>query len=263
MKLSIIIVEYHCMDEVDDCVKSIDKYMQDVEKECLIISNSEYSDDEVGVFQKQLPSTKIINTQGNEGYSTGVNTGIEYASGEYVYVINPDGLVTDSNVTKMMEEMDKEPDWVLSGPQVVDENFVVQPSCRRFPRLWTFLLVRSGLSVLPGADKERARYLMEDFDRKTRKDVDWITGGAMLVKASALRTVGGMDERFFMYMEDVDWCHMCWDKGYKVKYEPCSVVIHPSKHRSIKGSIIDKMMSHHVRMHFISLMRYFMKWGIK
>jgi len=260
MKLSIIMIEYHCMNHVKECVKSIDKYLQSVEKECFVISNSEYTKAVVNGFQKELSSVKIIDTQKNLGYAGGVNTGIKNASGDYIYVVNPDCLLTDAKVVQMMVEMEKDSDWAIAGPQVVDENNIIQPSCRCFPKPWTFLLVRSVLSKLPGADKERERYLMENFKRDTVKDVDWVSGGAALVKSSAIKKMGGMDERYFLYMEDVDWCHNCWLSGFTVKYDPQSVVMHAGQHQSIKGGIISKLMSKHVRMHLTSLFKYFMKY---
>ncbi|MCK5360235.1 MAG: glycosyltransferase, partial [Gammaproteobacteria bacterium] len=184
MRLSIIIIEYHCMHQVADCIASIDQHLPDIEKECLVISNSEYSRNELAAYQKQFSDATIIDAHGNLGYAGGVNTGIKHAKGEYLYVLNPDCLLTDSNVNLMMHEMDKDPEWAIAGPKVVDEAGEVQPSCRRFPRPWTFLLVRSVLSKLPGAAKEKSRYLMEDFDRNSTKEVPWVSGGATLVKSS-------------------------------------------------------------------------------
>lgn len=259
MRLSIIIIEYHCMDQVDECLESISRYLGDVSHECLIISNSMYSTEELNQFSEQLKTAKIIDSGGNLGYAGGVNKGIKHAHGEYIYVLNPDCLLTDANVVQIMQAMDQEADWAIAGPKVIDQDGNVQPSCRAFPRPWTFLLVRSALSKLPGASRERRRYLMEDFDRQSIREVDWVSGGATLVKASSLEKIGGMDERYFLYMEDVDWCHNCWDSGHKVKYAPLSTVIHAGQHQSISGSLISKLMSKHVRMHITSLIKYFLK----
>lgn len=250
------------MHQVKDCIDSIDQHLHALDKECLIISNSQYSEHELGAYQKELSGTKIISTNGNMGYAGGVNIGIKNAVGEYLYVVNPDCLITDSNVTQIMGSMDADPEWGIAGPKVVDEDNAVQPSCRRFPRLWTFLLVRSVLTKLPGASREKSRYLMEEFDRESTRDVDWVSGGAVLVKSSAIEKVGGMDERYFLYMEDVDWCRSCWLSGFKVRYHPGSTVIHAGQHQSIAGGIISKLMSKHVRMHLLSMFKYFIKFGL-
>ena len=262
MKLSIIIIEYHCMHHVVNCVSSIRSHLANIDTECIVISNSEYQDEEIQRYEHDVPGVSIINTGKNLGYAGGVNAGISHASGDYLYVVNPDCLLTDGNIINVISDMEAEPDWAISGPKVVDGENTIQPSCRRFPRPWTFLLVRSFLSQFPGAGAETKRYLMADFDRSTIKEVDWVSGGATLVKASCIKDIGGMDERYFLYMEDVDWCHTCWSKGFKVKYTPGSVVMHAGQHESIKGNIIQKLRSKHLRMHLTSLFKYFLKWRL-
>lgn len=259
MRLTIIIVEYHCMQDVTECVGSINKFLANADIECLVISNSQYTKQELDLHQSKLAGATIIDSKKNQGYASGVNIGISHATGEYIYVLNPDCLLTDENIIQIMVEMDKDDKWAITGPKVIDQSGIVQPSCRRFPKPWTFLLVRSFLSVLPGANKERQRYLMEDFDKESKKEVDWVSGGAMLVKLSAIKIFGGMDERYFLYMEDVDWCRSCWNYGYKVVYEPQSIVIHAGQHQSISGNLLSKIMSKHIRIHLTSMARYYLK----
>lgn len=247
------------MDQVQGCLQSIQTHLSEIEYECFIISNSEYSETDLASHSKSISGATIVNTGKNLGYAGGVNIGIAQSSGDYIYVLNPDCLLTDSNISQIMLEMDKQSDWAIAGPKVIDQDNNVQPSCRAFPRPWTFLLVRSILSKLPGSSSEKRRYLMEDFDRNTMKEVDWVSGGATLVKAEAIKSIGGMDERYFLYMEDVDWCHNCWNKGYKVKYAPLSTVIHAGQHQSISGGVLSKLMSKHTRMHITSMFKYFLK----
>lgn len=250
------------MQQVAECVGSINQHLGRVDKECCVVSNSQYSEQELNLYQSELVNSKVIDAQGNLGYAGGVNKGIEHASGDYIYVVNPDCVLTDFNIIQIMDEMDQDDKWAITGPKVIDQDGSVQPSCRRFPKPWTFLLVRSFLSVLPGATNERNRYMMEDFDRETTTDVDWVSGGAILVKSSCIETIGGMDERYFLYMEDVDWCKSCWDAGFIVRYSPLSVVVHAGQHQSIHGGIISKLTSRHVWMHLTSMGKYFVKHGL-
>lgn len=246
------------MVQVQDCLKSVKTYLSGIEHECFIVSNSEYSPEDLESHSDLIEDASIIDTGKNLGYAGGVNTGIAQSNGDYIYVLNPDCLLTDSHVEQIMQEMDNEPDWAIAGPKVIDQASNVQPSCRAFPKPWTFLLVRSVLSKLPGAAREKRRYLMEDFDRNSVRDVDWVSGGATLVKAATIHEIGGMDERYFLYMEDVDWCRSCWNKGYKVKFVPLSTVIHAGQHQSIKLDF--KMFRNvHLRWHLISMFKYFMK----
>lgn len=90
MELSIIIIEYHCMDQVRDCVNSVNKHLADIDVECLVVSNSEYTDTELSDIQAANNDLKIINTKANLGYAGGVNRGLAQAKGRYIYVVNPD-----------------------------------------------------------------------------------------------------------------------------------------------------------------------------
>lgn len=259
MRLTIIIVEYHCMDQVKNCVRSIGEYLDDVETECLVLSNSGYSVDEQVQYSEVLGDAKLITAPGNLGYAGGVNAALAKAHGEYVYVLNPDCLLTDGDVVGIMDDMDKIPEWAIAGPKVVDEDDNLQPSCRRFPKLWTFLLVRSVFARLPGASRERSRYLMSDYGKETPREVDWVSGGATIVKREVLKHLGGMDERYFLYMEDVDWCRAAWQSDYKVIYCPSSKVIHAGHHQSIQSGL-QAVRNIHLRWHIISLFKYFLKY---
>lgn len=261
MRLSIIIIEYHCMQHVTECIESVNKYLNDIEKECIVVSNSQHPKQELDSHRERLAGATIVDTQNNLGYAGGVNTGIEHATGDYIYVLNPDCLLTDSNIIQIMDEMDQDEQWAITGPKVIDQSGVVQPSCRGFPKPWTFLLVRTFLSALPGATKEKERYMMNDFDRETTREVDWVSGGAMLVKSSSIKQFGGMDERYFLYMEDVDWCRSCWDNGYKVVYKPQSIVTHAGQHRSVHGSIFSRTTLTHTYLHLSSMIKFFVKNG--
>lgn len=247
------------MEHVQDCVRSVRKYLSDIDPECMVFSNSEYSADELVRYQAVLGNVKLIRARKNLGYAGGVNETLREATGDYAYILNPDCLLTDGNVSEILEEMDQSPDWAIAGPKVVDEHGEVQPSSRRFPRPWTFLLVRSVFSHLPGAAREKDRYFMRDCDRKTPRDVDWVSGGATIVKIAALNRIGGMDERYFLYMEDVDWCRAAWMSGFRVVYYPCSRVIHAGKHQSIKGGW-RAFTGSHLRWHLYSLFKYFRKY---
>ena len=250
------------MQQVQDCVRSINDNLGDVTKECIVVSNSEYTESQISSYLNTIDGIKIINTEANLGYAGGVNRGLREANGRYIYVVNPDCLLLDSGVLDIMTLMDKDSHWAISGPKVIDENKITQPSCRRFPKLWTFLLVRSFFKKLPGAYKEFNRYFMKDYDRASTRMVDWVSGGATLIKSSALEKIGGMDERYFLYMEDVDWCRSAWNSGYKVAYCPISTVVHAGQHQSIKfGPGMLKNM--HLRWHLKSLFKYFIKYRLR
>lgn len=260
MKLSIVIIEYQCMVLVQACIESIKAHLGSLDPELLVVSNSNYSAAQLAAHQSSLPGAQLVSSGGNLGYAGGVNFALNITKGDYIYILNPDVLLTDSRIIDIMSEMDADPSWAFAGPHVVDVDGLRQPSCRRFPRPWTFLLVRSFLSALPGASAERCRYFMSDAAHDGPHPADWLSGGAMLVKSRTLQHIGGMDPRFFLYMEDVDWCRTAWQKNFKVMYTPTSTVIHAGKHQSIGAKAL---LSRHFWWHVRSLAQYFSKHRFK
>ena len=260
--LAIIIVEYHCINDVITAVESIHQYLSTLDTQVVIVSNSEYSNDEASAFAGQLPGSKLIINDSNTGYAGGVNRALREINTDYVFLLNPDGRFIDNKMSLLIDHMESDHSIAVIGPKVVDEDGIVQPSCRRFPKPYTFLLVRSFLRKLSSSSTERIRYLMEDFNRQHSMVVDWVSGGAMLVRLQAVTEVGAMDERYFLYMEDVDWCRTFGLNGWKVVYDPASAVLHAGKHSSIQGGI-QALRRPTVRWHLQSLFKYFLKFAMQ
>jgi len=258
--LSIVIIEYHCIDDVVNAVTSVKEHLKDIDWEAIVISNSEYDDKGIKAITQAVPDARVIINDFNSGYAGGVNRSLQEIDSPYVFLLNPDGLFIDNGMKVLLDEMESHPEIAAIGPKVVDEDNIVQPSCRRFPKPFTFLLVRSFFRHLPWASSERRRYLMEDFDRADKKEVDWVSGGAMLLRYDAIKQVGGMDERYFLYMEDVDWCRQMGEAGWKVMYDPRATVLHAGRHSSISSGLLS-IMSQTTRWHLSSMWKFFRKWG--
>lgn len=258
--LSIIIIEYHGIDLIEACVASLEKHLGQIAWECLVISNSEYKADELEAMRRRLPAARVIANGRNRGYAGGVNRALPECRAPFIFVLNPDCRMIDDNLPELITFLQNNPDVAVVGPKVIDDDWGVQPSCRRFPYPWTFILVRSVLNQLPSASVERRRYLMEDFNRNTEMNVDWISGGAMMVRKSAVEIVGPMDERYFLYMEDVDWCRRFWGAGLRVVYLPVCSIVHAGRHESIQGGLRG-LLSRHTRMHLVSMIKYFLKYS--
>lgn len=256
--LSVVIIEYHSMPLVHECLRSVQEHLRDLELECVVLSNSCYDSATLATHRELLTPARIVAPDRNLGYAGGVNAALAAVSGEYIYLLNPDVLLTDSGAAQIVQDMERDPDWALAGPKVINERGEVQPSCRSFPKLWTFLAVRSYLSSFRAATFEAARYLMSHFARNSTICVDWISGGAIIAKTSAIRKFGGMDDRYFLYMEDVDWCRAAWESGLKVMYCPTSTVVHAGRHQSIRT-----IRSRHFWWHMRSLAKYFLKYRLK
>ena len=204
LKLSIIIVNYKTPELLKLCLKAIAEHLGDVEHEVKIVDNS----------------------KNNIGFARGVNAGLRETTGEYRLVLNPDAVITAGSVQKMLAYMDQHPDIGILGPQLRYFNGEHQRSYFRFYRPSTVLARRTLLRHVAYFKKIQDEFQMLDTDPVKIQASDWILGAAMLVRASAMRDVGLMDERFFLYFEDVDWCRRFWHNGYKAVYYPQAIFYH-------------------------------------
>jgi GT2 family glycosyltransferase len=150
--------------------------------------------------------------------------------------------------------------WML-GPQLLNFNGTIQESCFRFHKISTILLRRTFLGKTRWGQKELARFLMKDFDRQSAREIDWILGAALMVKRQALERVGLMDEQFFLYFEDTDWCRRFWKKGLKVVYFPEARMHHYHGRFSKKTSgLMDLFVNKYTWIHIFSAIKYFWKY---
>ncbi len=155
-----------------------------------MVSNSEYNLTELDSIRAKLSDARLIVNDRNRGYAGGVNRALIECRAPFIFILNPDCRLADKQTIELIKFMEQNQDIAVVGPKVVDERGVVQPSCRRFPRPWTFLMVRGYLRRFPFSGDERRRYLMEDFDHNTSRDTDWISGGAILVGKAPLMLSG-------------------------------------------------------------------------
>lgn len=258
MQLAIIIVEFHSMPEVKLCIESIkNKIKQSCEYEICVVSHSDYSPAKrQRLLAKKEQRVNYIFQQ-NKGYAHGVNAGISNTEADIIFILNPDTKLIKFDLNSI-ERLFNDKNVGIVGPKVIDNSGQVQPSSRRFPRPMTYLLVRSLLAKTRWGKKECDRYFMHDFCRTKTMPVDWVSGGAMLIRRNLLQAIGGMDERYFLYMEDVDLCRVV-SARHQVIYEPALVVEHNGKHESIKLNK-NLFLKKNFIWHLSSIFKYFWKF---
>ncbi len=240
-KLSVIIVNYKSPELLKLCLKAIKEHAGDIDNEVVVIDNS-------------------IN---NRGFAKGVNEGLKKTTGQYRLILNPDAIITPAAVQKMIAYMDAHEDIGILGPQLLYFNGEHQRSYHRFYRPLTILARRTFLQHLSYFKKLNDEFMMTDTDPQKIQAPDWVLGGAILVRASALEKVGFMDERFFLYFEDVDWCRRFWHNGYKVVYYPEAKVYHYYPRSSSKWGLLDAVLNQTTRWHIASAVKFFLKWRTK
>ncbi len=172
-------------------------------------------------------AARVLRNLENVGYARAVNQGIAATGGRHLLVINPDCEVLDGALTRLAGFLDEHPDAGIAAPRILNPDGSLEYSARAFPDHLTFLFNRySLLTRLFPRNRFSRRYLLTDWDHASVRAVDWASGACLLVRREALARVGGMDEAFFMFNEDVDWCRRMKQAGYAVCYVPEARVVH-------------------------------------
>lgn len=253
--LSIVVVGYNSRDDLRSCLESIREHAGAVTVEVIVVDNN--STDDTGRYVRgDFPEVRLIENTANLGYSRAVNQGIRGSVGRYVLVLNPDVIVHEGSLEGLVAFMDEHPDAGIAGAKLLNTDGSVQDSCRRFPTFWTLILRRTPLGRLLPRAPALTRYLMRDFDHEESREVEWLVGACMIVRREALADIGLMDERFFMYFEDVDWCYRTWKSGWRVYYAADAVMTHAHARESARPGISRQLL-----VHVLSLFHFYEKWG--
>lgn len=255
MEVSVVIVSYNSRAVLDPCLQSLKKQNVFDDTEVIVVDNAS-SDGSPTMVRERHPWVKLIAGRKNVGFSRGVNIGIREARGEYFLILNPDTVVRPDSIERLLEFMKRTPSAGIVGPKLVYNDGTLQYSCRRFYTWKVLVLRRTILGKILKNSAAVADHMMLDFDHESTREVDWILGACLLVRRRAVESVGLLDERFFLYFEDVDWCYRMRQKGWKVFYHPEAVVTHSYARKSAQ-SVINRS----VIAHLASLIRYYDKWN--
>jgi len=263
MDISIIILNYKSRGLALNCVKSIKEAdFNNLKYEIIVVDNN--SSDGVGeILAWQYPDVKFIQNKKNLGMGAGNNVGIKKAQGKYVVIMNPDTIAFVDTFKKLYDFMEVNPESGLAGPKQFYPDKTIQNSCYRWYNLFTPVYRRTPLGKLPWAKKDVARFLMEDFNHNSEKEVDWLLGSFLFCRRVCLNQIKLFDQRFFMYFEDTDLCRRAWNKNWKVVYYPDSQIIHNHKRQSAEDPWYKFFWNRTSRAHVVSWIRYLRKWGVR
>lgn len=253
MSLSIIIVHYETPDLLEGCLRSVREHGGDCVHEILVVDNSRRL--KAGPVVEAFPGVRLVENTENTGFSRAVNQGIRATSGDWFLILNPDTRLKSGSLNALLEFGMANSDAGILGPRLVNPDGTLQHSCRRFYTFRTLLYRRTFLGRWMKNNRTVREHLMLDYDHRDPRVVDWVLGGAMLVRRRAADDVGGMDERFFLYFEDVDWCFRMAKRGWKVWYAPVATVEHHHRResaRDLKG----------LARHIMSSLRFWEKWSL-
>jgi GT2 family glycosyltransferase len=228
MDLSVILVSYRSPAVLLAGLRSLraDAAATGLRLDVVVVDNDS-RDDTLATLAREAPEVRVIANHENAGYARAVNQGLAATGGDFALVLNPDCEVHPGALRALLDHLAAHPRTGLVGPRIVGPDGSLDYSVRSFPDPFTFLFNRySLLSRLFPRNRFSRRYLLTDWDHATPRRVDWISGACMMARRAAVAEVGGMDEAFFMFNEDVDWCRRMGQAGWAVDYEPAAVVTH-------------------------------------
>ncbi|PIZ98648.1 MAG: hypothetical protein COX77_03925 [Candidatus Komeilibacteria bacterium CG_4_10_14_0_2_um_filter_37_10] len=259
IKLSIIILNYNTPKLVKYLLTNFFDLKKNFSYEVIVINNGEKTKflEEIRAFRNSIKVREIP----NHGYAAGNNTGMRAASGEYVMIMNPDLYWHDGEIEKMIDYLDQHTEVGILGPKLIYPSQEVQYSCLRYPDWHLPFYRRSKLSQTTRAQKWLDHYLLKDYNHQTARAVDWLFGACLLVRQRAIAQVGLLDEQYFMYFEDLDWCRRFNNASWQVHYLPTAQVIH-FHHRDSADKIgFFGFFTKLGRIHFYSWLKYLRKWN--
>lgn len=222
--LSIIIVNWNVRDLLAACLRSLEPARERLALQVLVV-DSHSADDSVTMVRRGFPWVELIACEENVGFPRGNNLGLAQTNGRYILLLNPDTEVVGAALTTMIAYMESHPHVGGLGPQLLNPDGSVQSSRRRFPTLATALFESTWLEPLAPASISRHYYVQDVADGETAV-VDWVTGACLLVRREVVEQIGGLDEDYFMYSEELDWCRRIKAAGWQIIYLPTAQVIH-------------------------------------
>ena len=237
MKLSIVIVNYNVKYFLEQCLHSVQNACNGLESEIFVVDNDSV-DGSVKMVRDKFPDVFLIENKDNKGFSTANNQAIRKSRGEYVLLLNPDTIVEDDTLRKVVDFMDEHPDAGGLGVKMLDGKGKFLPESKRglpYPSVAFFKVF--GLSSLFPKSRMFSTYHLGYLDKDKTHVVDVLAGAFMLLRKSVLNEIGLLDEDFFMYGEDIDLSYRITQAGYKNYYFPGTRIIHYKGESTKKGSL--------------------------
>lgn len=248
MKLSVIIVNYNVKEYLQNLLYSIVKAAREIDHEVIVVDNAS-DDGSVELIKEKFPSIKLISNKENLGFGKANNIGLSLSKGEFILLINPDTIIQEDTLTKMFSFFELNPQAGLAGCKILNPDGSFQLACRRsFPGPWTSFCKVTGLSNLFLNSRLFARYNLTYLNENETYEVDAISGSFMMLRKEIYEKVGGFDEQFFMYGEDLDLCFRVQKAGFQNFYVHTTQIIH-YKGESTRRSNLEETKVFYNAMH--------------
>jgi len=222
--LSIVIVSYNTLEMTRDCIKSVYANIEGLNVQVIVVDNDSV-DGSVAMIEEEFPFVELIVNTDNVGFAVANNQGFDIAKSEMVLLLNSDTIVLKDVLENSVDYMLANSDVGGLGCRVLNTDFTMQPTCSGYPTLARLFFLTIGLDRLKNI-KFFDGYLLRSWKRDTERDVDVISGCYLLTRKKVLEDVGGLDEDFFFFGEETDWCLRMRKFGWVLKFSPIGEIIH-------------------------------------
>lgn len=221
MDLSIVIVNWNTSAMLRDCLNTVYAGLGALKAEVFVVDNAS-ADDSLAMLARAFPQVIAIANAKNLGFAAANNVALARAQGRQILLLNTDTLVHGDVLPAAVAWLDAHPKVGVMGPRILNRDGTMQVSSTKFPSLRNLALQTFGLTRLARFDL----YRMESWDRKDTREVEVISGCAMFVRAEAMAQVGLLDDAFFFYGEETDWCRRFADAGWQIVFAPVGEITH-------------------------------------
>jgi GT2 family glycosyltransferase len=225
MEISIVILNHNDKDYLRGCLQSLEHCSKSRQVE-VIVSDNASLDGSVEMVASEFPRAQVLKNTENLGFTKGNNVGIKASTGRYVFLLNSDIKVLDGCIDAMAQFLDDHPKVGIAGPKILNRDMSHQSSCRQYPTLWNNFCQTCGLAKLFRGSKIFSGEHMFFFNGDRVMEVDVLVGCFSALRRTAIHQVGMLDENFFMYGDDLDWCRRFREGGWGVVFNPGAQAIH-------------------------------------
>ena len=236
MDISFIIVNWNTRELLLNCIRSIKENAESFSSEIIVVDNDS-EDDSVQAVRAQFPDVVLIENEKNVGFAKANNIGMSQSTGRYVCLINSDVILIEGCLSSLYSHMEQHEDIGVIAPKILNRDLSLQESCKEFPTIWNSLCRALALDTAFPHSRLFSAQLMRYWRHEEIRPVDILSGCFWTVRRAALTKVGPLDERFFMYAEDKDWCMRFWKSGWPVVYYPPAQAIHLTASSSARDPI--------------------------
>lgn len=254
--LSVIVVTWNSDKEIGKCIESVSASAEGIDYEIIVVDNNslDKTSEIVTGLIKTNSKIKFIQNSENKGYTKACNQGMEIATGENIFLLNPDTVLQGSSIEMLIKKLNEDRKTGAVAPQLLNPDKTIQFSCRTFPGYRDMFFEMILLSAIFGKSRIFSRWKMNYFSHNEEREVEQPMAAALMIRKDVLDKTGNFDGRFSMFFNDVDLCKKIHDKGCKIIFYPEAKIIHE------KGISIYKDRVRMIKVWNEDCLKYFRKY---